>query len=139
MAVNPGGSPDRGPLYERLGGWGGLAVVAELWCDRVLTDAKLADYYLAANPEEVKRAQTEFLVHLTGGPIPSPLQPLPPLYAAVPLSEWHAERLTSHLIAALIWCNVPRLVIEEILDVLTPLTPPTRPSSPPNGGPTKPT
>jgi hemoglobin len=130
MADEPQDPSKRGPLYERLGGWGGIAVVAELWCDRAVADPRLTDHFAGVNNSDLKKAQTEFLVHLAGGPVRSPLQPLPPLYAQVPVSAWHAERLAGHLIAALVWANVARPVIEEVLDALGSLAPHTGTSSP---------
>jgi hemoglobin len=120
-------------LYEHLGGWGGIAIVAELWCDRVLADPRLAEYFVNVNAGDLKKAQTEFLVHLAGGPVRSPLQPLPPLYAQVPVSAWYSERLAGHLIAALVWANVSRPYIEETLDALGSMVAHTRPAgSPPD-------
>ena len=134
MTVEPGGTPERTPLYDRLGGWGCIAIVAELWCDRVLADPKLSPHFVGADLGALRKEQTDFLIHLAGGPVGSPAQPLPPLYARVPLSPWYTERLLGHLIAALVWGNVPRAVIEEVVDALGPLTPHTPPAPPPESG-----
>jgi hemoglobin len=132
MTVQPSDSPGSSALYERLGGWGGIAVIVEFWCDRVLADSQLASYFAGADPNALKKGQTEFLVQLVGGPAVA--QPLAPLQARVPPTTWHSERLIGHLIAALVWASVPRAVIEEVLEtveVLSPLQRPSKPSEPP--------
>jgi hemoglobin len=135
MTVDPHGTPERSPLYERLGGWGCIAVIAEMWCDRALADPRLAPHLQGADPGTLRKEQTEFLVHIAGGPVAAPARPLPSLYAQLPASPWHSERVLGHLIAALVWANLPRVVIEQVLDALGPLSPHTRPAPPPDPGP----
>jgi truncated hemoglobin YjbI len=129
MTVESGARPD--PLYVRLGGWGGIAVVSDLWCDRALADAQLAPLFADADPAALRREQMEFLIHLAGGPVGTPAYPLPPLLARPPVSAWHSERVLSHLLAALVWANVPRGVIEEVWETVASLVPRTRPAEPP--------
>jgi hemoglobin len=121
MTVGPSDRPERSPLYERLGGWGCIAIVAELWCDRVMSDPQLSAYFAGVDFTTLRRDQTEFLIHLAGGPGPEPAQPAPSLYTRLPEKKWYGERLLSHLMAALVWANVPRLVIEEVVITIEPL------------------
>jgi hemoglobin len=131
MTVKPGDTPESSSLYERLGGRGGIAVIVELWCDRVLADPQLASHFAGCDVNALKQQQAESLVDLVGGHCRQPAQPLPPLQARVPPSGWHAERLISHLIAALVWASVPRATMEEVLEAVAPLSPNVRPARPP--------
>jgi hemoglobin len=128
MTVEPQDTPEL--LYARLGGWGGIAIIADLWCDRALAEAQLAPHFANVNRSTLRREQTDFLVHLAGGPVRAPAFPLPPLFAHLPASAGHAERLLGHLTAALVWANVPRLVIEEVLEAVGSVVPQHRPAEP---------
>jgi hemoglobin len=131
MTVKPSDTPESSSLYERLGGRGGIAVIVEWWCDRVLADPQLAAHFAGSDLNALKQQQAESLVQLVGGPSRPPAQPLPPLQARVPPSGWHAERLIGHLIAALVWAGVPRGAMEEVLEAVAPLSPDVRPARPP--------
>jgi hemoglobin len=133
MTIEPRDAPEYSPLYERLGGWGCIAIVAELWCDRVLADPKLAHYFAGADPTTLRREQTDFLIHAVGGPVKVPAETTPSLYRPLPHTNWHAERVIGHLIAALVWANVPRRVIEETIDAVESFLPSEEASKSDNG------
>jgi hemoglobin len=135
MPDEPHSAPEPVSLYERLGGMGGIAVIVDLWCERVLSDADLTPFFAGAERRQVRQEQTRCVVELVGDPSKAAAVPVPPLFARLPNSAWHAERVIGHLIAALVWANVPRRAIEAVLDLMAPFCPVHRPARPENGPP----
>ncbi|WP_323676813.1 group 1 truncated hemoglobin [Halorubellus sp. PRR65] len=56
-------------LYERLGERDAIAAVVDEFYDRVLADDALESYFEGSDPADLRRHQTQFLSHATGGPV----------------------------------------------------------------------
>lgn len=121
--VSPLASLKHNALYERLGGQGCLSLIAEQWCERVLADTELAPYVGPVDRPSWYQEQTEFLIYAVGGPLPAPPRSLPALCLQLPATRRHVDRLLRHLLAAMLWANVPWPAIEEALEAVASLIP----------------
>jgi len=110
------------PLFDRLGGRIFIALIAEKFCDRLLTDPKLHDAFGAVEWDGLKKVVTDLACELLSGADGAVLPVLADVGRRAPLSQSQFNRAISNLIAALVWAGITRELIEEVLDLVTPLS-----------------
>ena len=110
-------------LYDRLGGWGAVAAVVDIFYDRVLADPRLSDVFVGIDMERLKKHQVMFVSAATGGPEPPAPSDLAAAHRPLNITDEQFDLVADHLIAALRVAAVEQPLIDEVIAAVAPLRP----------------
>ena len=110
-------------LYERLGGWGAVAAVVDIFYDRVLADPRLSDVFVGIDMDRLKKHQVMFVSFATGGPEPPRPFDLAAAHRPLHITGEQFDLVADHLVAALRVAAVEQPLIDEVIAVVAPLRP----------------
>lgn len=110
-------------LYERLGGYGAVAAVVDIFYDRVLSDPRLSPVFDGIDMGRLKRHQTMFVSAATGGPEPDVHLDLAAAHRPLSITDEQFDRVTDHLVASLRVAAVEQPLIDEVVAAVAPLRP----------------
>ena len=110
-------------LYERLGGWGAVAAVVDIFYDRVLADPRLSDVFVGIDMDRLKKHQVIFVSAATGGPEPPKPFDLVDAHRPLNITDEQFDLVADHLVAALRVAAVEQPLIDEVIAVVAPLRP----------------
>jgi hemoglobin len=108
-------------LYERLGGWGAVAAVVDIFYDRVLSDPRLSPVFAGIDMNRLKRHQTAFVSMATGGPQPPAPFDLAMAHQRLHITDERFDRVADHLVASLRVAAVEQPLIDEVVFLVAPL------------------
>ena len=110
-------------LYEKLGGWGAVAAVVDIFYDRVLADPRLAPVFDGIDMNRLKQHQVMFVSAATGGPEPPKPFDLAVAHRPLNITDEQFDRVADHLVAALRVAAVEQPLIDEVIAAVAPLRP----------------
>ena len=110
-------------LYERLGGWGAVAAVVDIFYDRVLADPRLSDVFVGIDMDRLKKHQVMFVSFATGGPQPPGPFDLAAAHRPLNITDEQFDLVADHLVAALRVAAVEQPLIDEVIAAVAPLRP----------------
>jgi len=108
-------------LYERLGGYDKIAVIAHEYFGRIRSDPQFSRFTGGRSQDSLKRARqllVDQLCSLTGGPCVYIGRDMKTAHGGLGISESDWEASMKHLAAALDKHKVPRQEKEELLTIV---------------------
>jgi hypothetical protein len=111
-------------LYHRLVGQSPILIAVEQFCDRLFGDARLAALTDGHSQDGLRVAIMALALDYLDETPQDKAKPERRLPASLSLTRQQFDRCVSHLIVALVWTQVPRPVIEEMLELVTSLMEP---------------
>lgn len=108
-------------LYERLGEREAIEAVVDEFYDRVLADDELVAYFEESDPADLRRHQTQFLSHVTGGPVQWDGDDMATAHDHLGVTPADFGRVAEHLDDALRELDVPDAEREEVMDAVASL------------------
>ena len=110
-------------LYERLGGWGAVAAVVDIFYDRLLADSRLAPVFDGIDMNRLKSHQVIFVSAVTGGPDQPKPYDLAAAHRPLNITDEQFDLVADHLVAALRVAAVEQPLIDEVIAAVAPLRP----------------
>ncbi len=105
-------------LYERLGGYDGIAAVADDFLPRVQADDRLGRFWLNRGADGIAREKqllVDFLSSAAGGPMLYTGRDMTTTHKGMAISEDDWSRMVGHLTQALEKIQVPETEKAEVL------------------------
>ena len=105
-------------LYERLGGYDGLAGATDELLRRVTSDPDIGVYWRGHSTDSMKRDRqliVDFPCEATGGPVIYRGRDMKTSHVGLNITEREWEIFITHIIATLEKCEVPKQEKEEFL------------------------
>lgn len=110
-------------LYEKLGGWGAVAAVVDIFYDRLLADQRLALVFDGIDMDRLRKHQVIFVSAATGGPdAPKPFD-LAAAHRPLNITDEQFDLVADHLVASLRVAAVEQPLIDEVIATIAPLRP----------------
>ena len=110
-------------LYERLGGWGAVAAVVDIFYDRLLADLRLSAVFDGIDMDRLKKHQVMFVSAATGGPQPPAPFDLVTAHRPLNITDEGFDLVAQHLVASLRVAAVEQPLIDEVIAAIAPLRP----------------
>ena len=110
-------------LYEKLGGWGAVAAVVDIFYDRLLADPRLALVFDGVDMNRLKKHQVIFVSAATGGPEPAKPFDLAAAHRPLNITDEQFDLVAGHLAAALRVAAVEQPLIDEVIAAVASLRP----------------
>jgi hemoglobin len=105
-------------LYERLGEREAIVAVVDEFYDRVLADEQLEAYFEDSDPADLRRHQTQFLSHVTGGPVTWDGDDMASAHEHLGVTTADFGRVAEHLDGALREFDVADADREAVMDAV---------------------
>ncbi|WP_326558327.1 group I truncated hemoglobin [Micromonospora sp. NBC_01796] len=115
----PGGDGDGdGSAYERIGGAVAVQAAVRIFYERVLAEPDLAGYFETVDMAAQRRHLGAMLTVLLGGPDAYAGRGLAQAHQGLGIPSAHYARVGAHLLATLMWLDVPADVVDHIRETL---------------------
>ena len=103
-------------LFERIGGTDIVNAAAKIFYRKVISDDSMEHLFADANAETQRKKQKAFVAHVFGVP-EKKIKNKKYAYKLLELTEDHFNLVTGYLIDTLRELNVPKGLIDEVLDI----------------------
>ncbi len=103
-------------LFERIGGTDIVNAAAKIFYRKVITDDSMEHLFADSNIETQRKKQKAFVAHVFGVP-EKKIKNKKYAYKLLKLTEDHFNLVTGYLIDTLRELNVPKDLIDEVLNI----------------------
>ena len=105
-------------LFSRLGGMIAVDAAVDSFYFKVIADNRINHFFRHIDMVKQSHKLKAFLAFAFGAPYPYPGQALREAHQHMHITEDHFNAVAEHLVSTLVEMNVPKDLIEEVMDVV---------------------